>query len=218
MNCQPVLSASRRRKSSKTSPQASAWSTALSVSTPSRSKRQALTVPASRASCCSAVRARATAPAGSQRRGQRAASSSAVCRRSRASSSRRCTSSEAGSVPARGAERAPGRVERQLPPRRDRVQLLRVQRRLRRRRLCVDLRPVGFGVAARAARGVAVRVRLVAARGVTGGTAIPATTSHPAGGCRRPLRLRSGRPPRPPRPRRPRARREARRYGRRRSG
>ena len=44
MKCEPVFSLRRSRKSSNTSPQAQACKTALSVSTPSTSNRQALTV------------------------------------------------------------------------------------------------------------------------------------------------------------------------------
>ena len=51
MKCQPVFSLRRNRNSSKTSPQAHACKTALSVRTPSRSKRQAL-VMAGRPSIC----------------------------------------------------------------------------------------------------------------------------------------------------------------------
>ena len=123
MNCQPVFSDRRSRKSSKTSPQAQACRTPLSVRTPSTSKRHARTVagrPSMRLSTGTGdnhgVRLIPSTAATLR-------SSSTVRLRSRTSSYRRCWSSVSGHRAFRGAQRTLCRIEPSLPVVGDRVQL-----------------------------------------------------------------------------------------------
>ncbi len=99
MNCQPVLSLSRSRNSSKTSPHAQACSTALSVRTPSRSKRQAPMVLGKPSILVSSGTGESHGSGWIPRSRARRTSISAVCCRSRTKVLLRRTSSEAGNAP-----------------------------------------------------------------------------------------------------------------------
>ena len=99
MNCQPVLSLSRSRNSSKTSLQAQAWSTALSVRTPSRSKRQALMVLGRPSIFAFSGTGESHGTGWIPRSRARRTSISAVCWRSCTRSLLRRTSSEAENAP-----------------------------------------------------------------------------------------------------------------------
>src|SRR5665213_3164387 len=100
MKCQPVRSLRRRRNSSNTSDQARACRSALSVSTPSRSKRQAF-APAGRPSMC-AVTGTGDSHGSGRIPAARARPTSrfAVCTRSWPSSRRMGSRSAADKVPA----------------------------------------------------------------------------------------------------------------------